>query len=179
MSEPLRYQSTKPDGAIVNHHPFGRDIADLSDDIAPILREHGFEPGPYDTGGACRVVASAFLAWIKGSSADVIARMVAVGRPGFDDHIAVEVTTSAGFLYLDAHGVARADEIRARLNREPDISDAQITPVANEAADMSGERPNQAPDFAFKTQLRDLLFKKLGFFSLDLLDQDYLDIDQS
>ena len=98
---------------IVNHHPFGRELAELRPHIDELFKAFGLDCGPMD--GGCLAFAEALRAWMRLGRVDDGSRLVFVGRPDIPDHVAVEITGHEIPLFADGDGLAGANELRQKL----------------------------------------------------------------
>ena len=124
---------TTSDGKVINHTVFGSQLQAClrSDEAFAALGDVGF--GFQD--GGCRVLAHALTAWC--SRHGIVSRIVAVGRPGQQDHIVCAIKVDDGWVYADSDGVATGPEMIEKLARLELTPGAQITDYDPAACDQA------------------------------------------
>jgi len=150
---------------IVNHTVLGREIADFADHNVDIFREHNLCHGFFD--GGCLAFASALLMWIGNL---VPARLVYCGRRGIGDHVVVEMEYTGRKFYLDADGLATADEIVKKMkNIELSHYGEDVLASVGIYDWRPSEFINDYSDIGLPDAFAERLEKNIGPFSIKLL----------
>ena len=171
MSTTPAFQSITPHRQVRNHHVFGREIVSIRPDVDRLFASYEFAYGTLD--GGCLAFGMAILEWIEAGSATENAKLVFVGRAQCTDHVAVQIPTGAGVLYIDGDGLARPSEMIRKMVVLEGLSECGIRDFDASAAKNAGL--DASVEVALPLALTHLFVDRLGPFTPDRVSPAYLD----